>query len=76
MDVWSFGLVLGEMGLLSPLVPGEDTGDQIGQVVSRLSSLVSPGKDMTREDQLEGYSSARGGQRGPNRTGSFEVGIQ
>lgn len=32
VDVWSVGLVVGEMGLLSPLAPGNDTGDQIGKV--------------------------------------------
>ena len=34
-------------------MPGEDKGDLIGhgQVVLRLSSLVSPGKDIVRYDQ-------------------------
>ena len=32
VDIWSFGCVLGEMALLTPLIPGEDTGDQIGEV--------------------------------------------
>ena len=31
VDIWSVGCVLGEMALLHPLIPGQDTGDQIGE---------------------------------------------
>ncbi|XP_023336242.1 glycogen synthase kinase-3 isoform X2 [Eurytemora carolleeae] len=38
VDIWSVGCVLGEMALLHPLIPGQDTGDQIGEVMDLLGA--------------------------------------
>ena len=38
IDMWSLGCVLGELCLLTPLLEGEDTGDQLAVIVDMLGA--------------------------------------
>ena len=38
VDMWSLGCVLGELCLLTPLLEGEDTGDQLAVIVDMLGA--------------------------------------
>ena len=63
--MWSFACVLGEMATLRPLMAGEDTGDQIGEVYGRWWPGRTPGIRLERYMAADG----RGGHWGPDWRG-------